>query len=109
MACENSEDLHGDREQWRRTARALFALHGGPEEVISVAGMREGKRAIANQAARVLVEMALLTCPERDGRVASWSDSDFLTTAIVALLAGGGVVGRDPWRRRGSAAGRATG
>jgi hypothetical protein len=86
IALKNSEALHGDREHWRRTSRALFALHGGPGEVVPVAAVKEGQRAIANQAARVLVEMALSTCPADGGRAASHADYDFLSAGIAALL-----------------------
>ena len=86
MALENSEVLHGDREHWRHTAQALFALHGGPGEVVSIAGRREGQRALSNQAARVLAEMALSTSPLGAGRSASYADFDSLTASIAALL-----------------------
>jgi hypothetical protein len=69
-ALENIEAIEYDKEQWRMTASALFAIHSDAEDVIQAAGEQEQKRSSAEMASRVLVEMAICTCPSTDGSIA---------------------------------------
>ncbi len=86
MALGNSEAISRDRENWKRTARALFAVHSEDDDVVAVAGARESDRSLANHAARVLVEMAVPTSPRQGGRPASLSDLDYLLAGIAILI-----------------------
>ena len=86
MALENSEAISRDRDRWRRTARAMTALHAGNEDVLAVSARRESDLAITNHASRILVEMAVPTCRAHGGRVAARSDLDTLLAGIALLL-----------------------
>jgi hypothetical protein len=86
LALENQEAIFRDREQWRRTARAVMALYGEADDVERIAAERESQRANANTASRVLIEMAVCTSP-RSGRVASLADLEHLTAGISTLIA----------------------
>jgi hypothetical protein len=86
MALENAEAISRDRDQWRRTARAVMALYDGRENVEEIAGTRESERALASHSARILVEMAVCTCPMGGGRSVSQADYDHLSAAVALLL-----------------------
>lgn len=86
LALENQEALFRDREQWRRTARAIMALYGKADDVEWIAAERESQRANASNSSRVLIEMAVCTSPRSGGRVASLSDLEHLTAGISTLI-----------------------
>lgn len=86
LALENGEGFAADREQWRRTAKAVLALAEDENEAFSVAGARESLRAASALANRVLVEMAVCTCRRQGGRRASWRMLDRCTAMIVELV-----------------------
>ena len=86
LALLNNEAIFRDRELWRRTARAVFALQEGNEDVARIASSREAERALASLAGRVLVEMAVPTCPRSGGRSVSWSDYDELSAGVGTLI-----------------------
>jgi Holliday junction resolvase len=86
MALGNNEFSIRDRKWWRRTARALTALYEGSDDVTKVAGERENERALAIHAGRILVEMAVPTCPKAEGREASLSDFDALLASVGTIV-----------------------
>lgn len=85
-AIQNCEAIFGDREHWRRTARAVIALYGETDDVGRISAGRDGHRSAASNAARVLVEMAVCTCPRDSGRAISLADYDYLAAGVATLV-----------------------
>ena len=83
---ENNERIFRDREQWRRTARAVTALYGAAEDVGRISAIRDSERSAASNAARILIEMAVCTSPRQDGRRASLTDVDRLVAGANLLV-----------------------
>ena len=86
LLTRNLESIFRDRSHWRRTARALLALHGETDDVADISGRREADRARASAAGRVLIEMALCECRASGGRCASLSDLDRALAGVALLL-----------------------
>jgi hypothetical protein len=86
MALDNNEAAIRDRKWWRRTARALTALYEDSDDVARVDGERENGRALAIHAGRILVEMAVPTCPTEGGRNPSLSDFDSLLARVATIV-----------------------
>lgn len=82
----NLEAIFLDREQWRRTARAVTALYGAADDVGRISAEREGRRSQVSNSTRVLVEMAVCACPHDGGRTASLTDMDFLVAGVSLLV-----------------------
>lgn len=85
MLARNVESVFKDRDHWRRTARALSALHHS-EDVTSIAMRRESERAVTSTASRVVMEMALCTSHSSGGRQPSLVDMDWLVAGVTLLL-----------------------
>jgi hypothetical protein len=85
-ALEKLEALDRDRNQWQRTAQALLATHQNQEDILRVATKREFDRNRAGIVYRVLIEMAVCTCPQSRGRVVSEADLDSLSADIRILI-----------------------
>jgi len=85
-AMENLETLDRDRNQWKRTAQAVLAVHQNHQDVVEVALRREMDLNQAGIVYRVLTEMAVCTCPHTGGRIVSDTDLDSLSADISALV-----------------------
>lgn len=85
-ALLNIEQVASDREQWRRTARALLALHKDKDDVLRAARERESKRTATSLATRVLLEMGVCECPVVEGRPITQADFDALQADISVLI-----------------------
>lgn len=59
--------IEQDRAQWRRTARAVFAIHSKHDDVVRVAKERESDRSLTSLCLRSLIEMSLIECPDDSG------------------------------------------
>ncbi|ROQ20165.1 hypothetical protein EDC38_0764 [Marinimicrobium koreense] len=59
--------IEQDRGQWKRTARAVFAIYSKHDDVIRVARERESDRSLASLCLRSLMEMSLSECPDESG------------------------------------------
>jgi hypothetical protein len=59
--------IEQDRGQWRRTARAVFAIYSKHDDVIRVAHERESDRSLTSICLRSLIEMSLSECPDGSG------------------------------------------
>ena len=82
-ACEAASQ---DREHWKRTAQALFALYGSTDDVHGVARQRELDRTNVSIAARTVIEMAICECPASGGRQLSKRDLDELLAEATLLI-----------------------
>ena len=79
----NSEEIGRDRNRWRLTARAVLASYG--PDAMHRAGQHETDLARTNHLCRILVEMAVPTCPRAGGRGASLADIDHFLGAVAVL------------------------
>jgi hypothetical protein len=86
LLLSNAEAVLWDRGHWRRTSRAIAALHGPYEDVTGVAGRRESERAMAVHASRVVIEMAVCTAPVAGAKKASVADADELLAAAALMV-----------------------
>ncbi|HEX8451001.1 MAG TPA: hypothetical protein VF647_02830 [Longimicrobium sp.] len=84
LALVNSEEIGRDRKRWRLTARAVLASYG--PDAVHRAGQHESELARTNHLCRILIEMAVPTCPRVDGRDASLADLDDLLGALAVLM-----------------------
>ena len=60
----NIDSIRNEKRQWERTAAANLSMNDDKEKTISVINEELGKLNAANLASRILVEMAVCTCPE---------------------------------------------
>ena len=84
-ALANHDAIDKDRTSWNQTAAAQLALYDDAQDVVSAANRLEGQRSVAGLSCRIVVEMALCTCP-LEGRLASNADLDALVADVAALL-----------------------
>lgn len=81
----NEAVLH-DRDHWRRTAQAVFALYTQEEDVLAIAREREALRITAGLSARTILEIAVCECPDEGGRQLSrWGLDELLAKATLML------------------------
>lgn len=85
-ALKNHYAVQRDAGTWRLTAQALLALYDDQQEVIRAANKREGERAVASLASRVIAEMAICTSPWGKGRACSDVDLDHMIANMSVLL-----------------------
>ncbi len=83
---ENHDALQRDRYQSRITAAAVLALHTRRSDVVDASVRREGERALASLASRVLVEMAVCTSPVTGGVPCSDAVFDDLAALVSSLV-----------------------
>lgn len=83
----NNERLLGELDDWRRTSRAVLSLHNDREDVLRSTQVRKTKRDRTQITSRIIIEMAVCTCPERGGQMPSEGDIDFLCGQIAYLTA----------------------
>ena len=81
------EAIIHDREHWRRTSRAIFALYASTDDVQSIAQRREIDRVNTAISARTILEMAICECPEEGGRPLSQFELDELLAKVALLIA----------------------
>jgi hypothetical protein len=63
----NHEAIEAESQQWLRTSRALLSLHDDKTETARVSTHRIAKFNAGSLSTRILIEMALCECPEREG------------------------------------------
>ena len=80
------EAITADRQHWRRTARAVLALHSDFQDGAITSDEREARRASAGLAARSIMEMAICECPTEGGRqLSSWEADELLATMLCMI------------------------
>lgn len=84
-ALANHDAIDKDRTNWNQTAAAQLALYDDAQDILSAANRLEGQRGLAGLTCRIVVEMAICTCP-LEGRLASKADLDALVADAAALL-----------------------
>ena len=83
---ERKEAITADRHHWRRTARAILALHSELQDGAITGSEREARRATTGLAARSIMEMAICECPSKGGRqLSSWEADELLATMLCMI------------------------
>ena len=83
----NHERLLRDLDIWQRTSRAVLSLHADRKNVLEASQALKQKRDRTQISQRVLVEMAICTCPSENGRPATQTDVDYLGAQVALLIA----------------------
>lgn len=83
----NQERLLRDQDIWQRTSRAVLSLHADRKDVLHASQALKQKRDRTQISQRVLVEMAICTCPLENGRPATQADLDYLGAQVTLLIA----------------------
>jgi hypothetical protein len=83
----NNERILADHDDWRRTGRAVTALHADREDVLSASRLAKERRDRTQITHRIMVEMAVCACPASGGKDVSQGDIDYLGGQILLLIA----------------------
>ena len=87
-ACmTNHERLLSELERWQKTSRAVLSLHKDREDILKVSQTLKEKRDRTQITHRILIEMAVCTCPLAGGRLVTQADLDYLGSQILLLIA----------------------
>jgi hypothetical protein len=84
---QNNEAIIAEQENWTRTRRAVAAIHKDQADVLSASQQAREKMDRTQISHRLLLEMAICTCPESGGREATQEDIDYLGTQILQMAA----------------------
>ena len=87
QCLRNHEGVQLDRDTWRRTSRALTAVYRDRDDIVAAAHKHEAGFSRATLASRVLIEMAVCSCPLRNGRQPGLAEFDELLAAVSHLIA----------------------
>jgi hypothetical protein len=83
----NNEAVIAEQDNWTRTRRAVAALHKDREDVLSASLSVRQKMDRTQISHRLLIEMAICTCPDTGGREANQEDIDHLCAQVLQLVA----------------------
>jgi hypothetical protein len=87
-ACiANQERLLRDFDRWQRTSRAVLSLHKDASDVLKTSQALKAKRDRTQITHRIMIEMAVCTCPVAGGRPATQADIDYMGSQILLLIA----------------------
>jgi hypothetical protein len=86
QCLRNHEGVQLDRDVWRRTSRALAAVYKDRDDIVAAAHKHETAFSGATLASRVLVEMAVCSCPLGNGRRHGLAEFDELLAAVAHLI-----------------------
>jgi hypothetical protein len=84
---QNNEAVIAEQENWTRTRRAVAAIHKDQTDVLSASQKAREKMDRTQISHRLLIEMAICTCPESGDREATREDIDYLGTQILQMVA----------------------
>jgi hypothetical protein len=90
FALLNHESAIFDRDNWRRTAAAVLALHSDREATLRTIGEHEGELNAVFQASRLLIEFAICECPLTGGRKPGRLDMSRLMAKVLEIPGLGG-------------------
>ena len=90
IAFLNHESAVVDRDRWRRTSRAVIALHNDKESARKTIIDHEFELNAVFQASRLLVEFAICECPMEGGKKPGRRDISRLMAKILTISGLGG-------------------
>jgi len=82
----NHERMLFDLDRWQLTSRAVLSLHNDRRDVLKATQALKAKRDRTQITHRIMIEMAVCTCPLQGGRSITQSDIDYLGTQILLLI-----------------------
>jgi len=86
-ACmTNHERMLFDLDRWQLTSRAVLSLHNDRSDVLKATQALKAKRDRTQITHRIMIEMAVCTCPLKGGCSITQSDIDYLGTQILLLI-----------------------
>jgi hypothetical protein len=83
---KNINSVEQDRQQWKRTAKAVQAIHQKHDDVTQVAGSIESQRSLASLCCRTLIEMSVCECPVDGGEISNKSRLSSLMSLCALLV-----------------------
>jgi hypothetical protein len=90
FALKNHESAIKDRDNWRRTAAAVLALHDDQEASLETIAEHDSELNAVFQSSRLLVEFAICECPVTGGRKPGRLDMSQLMTKVLQVSSLGG-------------------
>ena len=90
FALLNHESAIYDRDNWRRTAAAVLALHNDREATLCKIAEHEGELNAVFKATRLLIEFAICECPLTGGRKPGRLDMSRLMAKVLEIPGLGG-------------------
>ncbi len=83
----NNEAILAEQDNWRRTRRAVAAMHRDQAEVLRASHKVREEMDRTQISHRVMIEMAICTSPDGTGREATQEDVDYVGAQILQLIA----------------------
>ncbi len=83
----NNEAVIAEQDNWKRTRRAVVALHHDQRDVVLASQKAREEMDRTQISHRIMVEMAICTCPDDSGREAAQEDVDYLGAQILQMVA----------------------
>lgn len=90
FALNNHESAIFDRDNWRRTASAVLALHSDKEATLAVMSRHDMELNAIFHASRLIVEFAICECPIKGGRIPGKLDMSRLMAKLLTISSFGG-------------------
>jgi hypothetical protein len=90
FALNNHEAAMNDRDNWRRTASALLALHSDKEATLQTMAEHEFELNAVFQASRLMVEFAICESPMTGGRIPGRLEMSRLMAKLLNISGLGG-------------------
>jgi hypothetical protein len=87
----NCEKAYAEEDHWKRTSAAVLGLHGNEPGTVDRFVERMSKFAGASIASRILIEIALCTCPAEEGTQLSNIEMSKLIARAALLVRIGGL------------------
>ncbi|MFT3930972.1 MAG: hypothetical protein QM709_11835 [Spongiibacteraceae bacterium] len=78
--------IEQDRQQWKRTAKAVSAIYSKYDDVVRVAQQRESDRSLTSLCLRSLIEMSICECSSTGGQIVSDDILDELLSLCALLI-----------------------
>lgn len=83
----NNEAILAEQDNWRRTRRAVAALHHDQSDILRASQKAREEMDRTQISHRVMIEMAICTCPDGAGREATQEDIDYVGAQILQMTA----------------------
>jgi hypothetical protein len=90
FALQNHESAISDRDNWRRTAAAILALHNDKNATLRTMAEHDGELNAVFHASRLIIEFAICECPLTGGREPGHLDMSRLMMKVLMISGLGG-------------------
>ena len=87
QCLRNHEAILAEQDNWKRTRRAVAALHRDQSDILRASQKAREEMDRTQISHRVMIEMAICTCPDGAGREATQEDMDYLGAQILQMIA----------------------